>query len=510
MNKLKPGARYPKLLLVMLLAVTFLLPLTSCQSENTEETAASQVQSIDDLAGAIIGVQLGTTGDIFVSDYEEEGSVIERYNKAADAVQALKLGKIDCIVMDQAPADAFVQVNPDLSILEEDFAVEEYAICISKQNPQLREDINSAIAQLKQDGTLEKIISNYIGDTTKGQYPYVSPENVDRINGTLRVATNATFAPYEYIEGGKIIGIDIDLAQAICDILGMSLKIEDIEFDSIINAVQSGKSDIGLSGMTITEDRLKSIDFTEPYTTATQVIIVRNGSVDSELTLKEKLHNNFIVDSRWKNITNGLLVTLEISFFAVLIGVVFGFLIAILRSSCDKTGKFRILNLILKAYLTVIRGTPTMVQLLIIYYVIFASTDINKVLVAVIAFGLNSSAYIAEIVRGGIMSIDEGQFEAGRSLGFSYRQTMTYFILPQAFKNVLPALCNEFIVLIKETSISGYIGIMDLTRGGDYIRSRTYEAFLPLIAVALVYLIIVVVLTWLVSKLEKRLKNDRK
>jgi ABC-type amino acid transport system permease subunit len=151
-----------------------------------------------------------------------------------------------------------------------------------------------------------------------------------------------------------------------------------------------------------------------------------------------------------------------------------------------------------------------MVQLLIIYYVIFASTDINKILVAVIAFGLNSSAYIAEIVRGGIMSIDEGQFEAGRSLGFTYSQTMFYFILPQAFKNVLPALCNEFIVLIKETSISGYIGIMDLTRGGDYIRSRTYEAFLPLIAVALVYLVIVVVLTWLVSKLEKRLKNDEK
>ena len=176
----------------------------------------------------------------------------------------------------------------------------------------------------------------------------------------------------------------------------------------------------------------------------------------------------------------------------------------------DKTGKLKLLNLLLKAYLTIIRGTPAMIQLLIIYYVIFASSDISKVLVAIIAFGLNSSAYIAEIVRSGIMSIDEGQFEAGRSLGFSYSQTMTNFILPQAIKNVLPALGNEFIVLIKETSISGYIGIMDLTRGGDLIRSRTYDAFLPLIAVALVYLVIVVVLTSLLSKLEKRLKNDGK
>lgn len=508
MHITKPRTRYFRLLIIMMFVFAVSITLFSCSTKN--ERSQSRVQKIDDLPGAIIGVQLGTTGDIFVSDYEKEGSVIERFNKAADAVQALKQGKIDCIVIDKAPAEAFVNINADLSILDEDFAVEEYAICISKQNPELRNKINSAIAQMKSDGTLERIISNYIGDSTKGKYPYESPENVDRSNGTLNVATNATFEPYEYIEGGEITGIDIDIAKAICDILGMSLKVQDIEFDSIISSVQSGKSDIGLSGMTVTEDRLKSIDFTDSYTTATQVIIVRNGSGASELSFREKFHNNFVVDNRWKNITNGMLVTLEISFFAVLIGVVLGFLIAILRSTCDKTGKFRLLNLLLKAYLTIIRGTPTMVQLLIIYYVIFASSDINKVFVAVIAFGLNSSAYIAEIVRGGIMSVDSGQFEAGRSLGFNYAQTMRYFILPQAFKNVLPALCNEFIVLIKETSISGYIGIMDLTRGGDYIRSRTYEAFMPLIAVALVYLVIVVVLTSLVSKLEKRLKNNEK
>lgn len=508
MYKTKSRTLYFKLILIMLFSFVVSLTMFSCSSKN--ENNKSDIQTIDDLAGAIIGVQLGTTGDIFVSDYEKEGSVIERFNKAADAVQALKQGEIDCIVIDKAPADAFVSLNSDLSILEENFAVEEYAICISKETPELRDKINDAIAQLKENGILESIISNYIGDSTKGKTPYISPDNVDRSNGTLNVATNATFEPYEYIEGGKITGIDIDLAKAICDILGMSLKIQDIEFDSIISAVQSGKSDIGLSGMTVTEDRLKSIDFTDSYTTATQVIIVRNGSVSSKLSFKENFHNNFIVDNRWKHITNGMLVTLKISFCAVLIGSILGFLIAVLRSTCDKTGKFKLLNLILKAYLTIIRGTPTMIQLLIIYYVIFASSDINKVVVAVIAFGLNSSAYIAEIVRGGIMSVDSGQFEAGRSLGFTYSQTMRYFILPQAFKNVLPALCNEFIVLIKETSISGYIGIMDLTRGGDYIRSRTYEAFMPLIAVALVYLVIVVVLTFLVSKLEKRLKNNEK
>lgn len=225
---------------------------------------------------------------------------------------------------------------------------------------------------------------------------------------------------------------------------------------------------------------------------------------------KLKFINNFIVDDRWKYITNGLLNTIVISFFAVIIGIVVGFIIAILRSTFDMMDKPNIftktINGILKAYLTVIRGTPSLVQLLIMYYVIFTSPDVSKIFVAVISFGLNSSAYIAEIVRSGIMSIDSGQFEAGRSLGFTHAQTMWHFILPQAFKNILPALGNEFIVLIKETSIAGYIGISELTRGGDFIRSRTYEAFMPLIAVAIVYLF----LTKLVSIMERRLKTDGK
>lgn len=225
---------------------------------------------------------------------------------------------------------------------------------------------------------------------------------------------------------------------------------------------------------------------------------------------KDKLYDTFIYESNWRYLTEGLKTTLMITFFAVIIGMLFGFVIAIIRAMHDKTGKFKILNVIAKIYLTVIRGTPVMVQLLIIYYVIFASVNIDKLLVGVLAFGLNSAAYVAEIVRSGIMSIDNGQFEAGKSLGLSYSKIMIYVILPQAFKNVLPALANEFIVLLKETSVSGYIALQDLTKGGDIIRSRTYEAFLPLIAVALIYLFMVMILTFLVSRLEKRLaKSDR-
>ena len=224
--------------------------------------------------------------------------------------------------------------------------------------------------------------------------------------------------------------------------------------------------------------------------------------------LKNEFILNFIEDNRWKYIVDGLKITLIVTIFAVLIGVLLGFLIAIVRTTHDKTGKLKILNAICKVYLTVIRGTPVVVQLMIIYFIIFGSVDISKVLVAIIAFGINSGAYVAEIFRSGIMSIDNGQFEAGRSLGFNYAQTMMYIIMPQAFKNVLPTLCNEFISLLKETSVSGYIALQDLTKGGDIIRGRTYDAFMPLIAVALIYLAMVMIFTKLVSLLERRLRNS--
>lgn len=218
---------------------------------------------------------------------------------------------------------------------------------------------------------------------------------------------------------------------------------------------------------------------------------------------------NFIKDDRYMYLLRGLGNTLLIAVLAVLLGIVVGFLVAIIRATHDKHGGLNILNFICKVYLTIWRGTPTMVQLLIMYYIILVSLN-SKIAVAVIAFGLNSAAYVAEIVRSGIMAVDEGQFEAGRSLGLNYGQTMRLIILPQAFKNVLPALANEFITLLKETSISGYIAIPDLTKGGDLIQSQTYDPFLPLFGVAIIYLVIVMILTAGVHKLEMRLRTNER
>lgn len=233
--------------------------------------------------------------------------------------------------------------------------------------------------------------------------------------------------------------------------------------------------------------------------------------------LKAQFVLNFVEKSRWKLLVAGLENTLKITLIACLIGICIGIVIAIVRSTWDKNhetmrksfgkGLLAVANAICKIYLTVIRGTPVVVQLMIIYYIVFASSR-NGITIAMLAFGINSGAYVAEIVRGGIMSIDAGQFEAGRSLGFNYVRTMQYIIIPQVFKNVLPTLANEFIVLLKETSVAGYVAIRDLTKAGDIIRGVTYSPFMPLIGVAVVYLVLVMFFTWLVGMLERRLRKD--
>ena len=244
-----------------------LIMLTSCGSvpQNT-------VNCVDDLNGKIIGVQLGTTGDTYAEDIKD--ATVEKYNKGANAVQALKQGKVDAVIIDNEPAKVFVSKNDDLKILDDPFVIEDYAIALKQDNDELKEKINDALKTIKDNGTMDQIISNWIGDDT-GNSPYVSPDDVKRDNGKLVMATNAEFPPYESMEGDKIVGIDADMMQAVCDILEMELEIENIEFDSIIPEIQSGKADVGVAGMTVTEERLKNVDFTDSYMTGTQVIIVR-------------------------------------------------------------------------------------------------------------------------------------------------------------------------------------------------------------------------------------------
>lgn len=237
---------------------------------------ANTVFSEADLAGKKIGVQSGTTGADIADTYKEKGATVERYTKANDAILALKQGKIDCVIIDNQPAAAFVAANSDLKILDDVLASELYAIAVKKGNTELTELLNGALKTIKENGTLQKIYDNWCAEEgSKVPYTYTSPENVDRSAGTLKIATSPDFPPYESMEGDKVVGFDADMIQAMADIIGYNIVWDCMNFDSVIASVASGKTDIGLSGLTIKPDRLESVDFTDSYIEATQVIIVR-------------------------------------------------------------------------------------------------------------------------------------------------------------------------------------------------------------------------------------------
>lgn len=301
---------------------------------------------------------------------------------------------------------------------------------------------------------------------------------------------------------------------------GMELYLS----DDVVNTVTGGLIDVSnaIKNTTKVQYQGESIDITNKNTLRTGIndcIALENYSSAKPVTgnaivaawenFKDEFSRNFLEKDRWTYLTNGLGTTLSITFLAALTGIFLGFIIAVIRCTNQMTGKLKLIDGVCRIYLTIMRGTPVMVQLLILFFVFLLPLNVDKFVAAVICFGLNSGAYVAEIVRGGIMSVDKGQIEAGRSLGFNYVQTMVHFVIPQAFKAILPSLANEFITLLKESSVAFYIGVADLTQGGLKIRSITYSNFMPLIAVALIYLILVMFLTKLVSILERRLaKSD--
>ena len=294
--------------------------------------------------------------------------------------------------------------------------------------------------------------------------------------------------------------------------------------EEVVNTVTGGLLDVTnqIENTTTVEYNNETVDITKKNTLRTGIIdciALENFATDKPVTgnklvaawedFADEFYRNFIEKARWNYLLQGLGTTLSITFFAAILGIILGFIIAVIRCTNLMTGKLKLIDGICRIYLTVMRGTPVMVQLLILFFVFLLPLNVDKFTAAVICFGLNSGAYVAEIVRGGIMSIDKGQIEAGRSLGFNYVQTMLYFVIPQAFKAILPSLANEFITLLKESSVAFYIGVADLTAGGLKIRSITYSNFMPLIAVAVIYLTLVMILTKLVSILERRLaKSD--
>lgn len=324
------------------------------------------------------------------------------------------------------------------------------------------------LTYLENAETITGEVTLYIYETTDGMQLYLSDESVDTVTGGLLTVSNAIKNTNSVTYNGETVDITNK------------------------NTLRTGVLDcIGL----------QNYSSVKPST---------GGPLEKAWDdFKDEFNRNFIEGDRYLYLVKGLGTTLSITALSALMGIALGIIVALIRCTRQLTGKLKLPDAICQLYLTITRGTPVMVQLLILFFVFLLPMNVDKFAAAVICFGLNSGAYVAEIVRGGIMSVDKGQIEAGRSLGFNYVQTMIHFVIPQAFKAILPSLANEFITLLKESSVAFYIGIADLTQGGLKIRSVTYSNFMPLIAVALIYLALVMILTKLVGILERRLaKSD--
>lgn len=468
------------------LACLLLISLcTGCSHDNGDISRLNQIN------GKRIAVLSGSAGDM-AARKDFPASTFEVLTAAADAGLAVKSHKADAFIYDKSVLLNLVEKDPELLILDEAVARLEVAAAIKKENSPLLSDMNRILKALKKEGTLQRLRVKWI-DTKYAVTPQLPSWPSAGKDGLLKMGTCANIEPFSFQANGILTGLDIELGQLIAEGLGKKIEIIDMSFEGLIPALQSGKIDFALSNFNVTEERKKFILFSLPYLENDISALVRApASAPAAATSFPFLHSvansfqiNIIQEKRYLLILDGLKTTVVISIFATLFGTLLGALVCMLRMS-----KRTALNLPARIYISILRGTPVLVILMLIYYVVFASISIDAVLVAIIAFGLNFAAYVAEIFRSGIEGIDKGQSEAGIAMGFSRVKTFLYIILPQTIRRILPVYKGEFISLVKMTSIVGYIAVQDLTRASDIIRSRTFDAFFPLVMVAILYFFI--------------------
>jgi len=471
--------------------------ITGCAKTNNDsnvdvnETKNMQNEELknSDFVGKKFAVITGTMLDKIVEDNLGNNELMY-FNTIQDAIEAVKNKKVDATINDEPIMRKFIAQNPELSMIRPPLTNDNYGLVVSKENPELTKKLNEFYDQIISDGTYDDMIARWVDNKDTPDMPNIE---LNDKNGTLKIAVAAVTEPFVfYSTNNQIVGFDIEYARRFAQFMEMDLKVVDMDFGAIIPSVQSSKTDFGSALITITEERKKMIDFTKPYYIGGTSIVFLDSKTSAEQTssigfidnIKKSFHQNLIVENRYKMVLSGLWTTIVISISALIIGTILGFLICFFSMS-----KYKLLNWISKIYITILRGTPMVVLLMIIFYVVFAKVDIDPVVVAIIAFGLNGGAFIGEIIRTSILTVDKGQIEAARSMGFSQSGAALNVTLPQAIRTGLPVYKSEFINIMKQTAIVGYISIVDLTKVGDIIRSRTYDAFFPLIIVAIAYLI---------------------
>ncbi|MEN6349594.1 MAG: ABC transporter permease subunit [Syntrophomonas sp.] len=446
---------------------------------------------LDDLSDKRIGVLTGSAGEKAARERFPQAQIIN-LDSITNAVAALGSNKVDAVVFERTSLQNVANQYPGYELIKEPVQLLDVAIAVKKGNPLLN-SVNQTITELESAGTLADMKKRWF---VKGDLPAMPKLDVPEYHETLRIGTEALMPPFEFVDSNhECSGFDMELAQRIGQKLGKKVVITNMNFPSLVPALQSGKIDLAISCFNVTEERRQKVDFSKPYHVSDTAAMVIKPGETSQLSkilknVKTSFYSNIIVEQRYLLIADGLKITIIISLFSVIFGTLLGALICWLRMT-----KNRFLKAIARVYISILRGIPVLVLLMIIFYVVFASVNIDPVMVAVIAFGMNFAAYVSEMFRTSIESVDQGQREAGIAGGFTSLQTFTYIILPQAVKQVLPVYKGEFISLVKMTSVVGYIAVQDLTKASDIIRSRTFDAFFPLVMVAVLYFVI----SWLLA-----------
>jgi len=494
--------------------IAALVRSSAADSEESSSASAGYTKT-DDLAEKKIGVFTGTVHDAFIAGKYPKAQIL-RYESTADMIMSLKSGKIDATMFDLITAGLVAKHNPDLAILADDVLDLPLGVGFSKKNPALRQEFNNFLKEIRKNGTYDEMCKRwFLNDAEDAEMPVIKTITSEK---KLAVGVSVEDLPYVALMNGKYVGFDIEMIQRFALHQNYQLEIVMMEFPSLVASLASGKVEMITDGICITEERGKQIDFSDSYADfRTAVLVLKKdmanykGPVDEKKetslwqSIADSFYSNIVHESRYLLIVDGLKITAIISVFAALFGTLVGGLICFMRMS-----KKKILSASAGIYISFLRGTPVLVLLMITYYVVFASVNINPVFVAILAFGLNFGAYVSEMFRTSIESIDKGQNEAGIAGGFTKLQTFLYIIMPQALRQVLPVYKGEFISLVKMTSIVGYIAVQDLTKASDIIRSRTFDAFFPLIMAAVMYLAIAWLLTLALSYVEVSVDPKRK
>ncbi|MCX6285062.1 MAG: ABC transporter permease subunit [Bacteroidetes bacterium] len=483
--------------------------------EKKKAATESKMKTLADIKNRRIGVLLGSIHDAYATKQFPNATIFQ-YPNLSDLLFGLNSDKVDVAFSDQTSVKDIFSKNPGLGILSKNIFTVNIAAGFDKDSDQLRKQFNAFLKEIRSNGVYKDLVDRWM-DKGLEEMPEIKSTN---INGQLKVGIVSDLGmPSTVIKNGRLIGFDIELARRFAAYIHKEFVPVDLQFGSLLASVSTNKIDIIMSSLMITDERKKQIDFSDPYYESGVSVIAKKKNIDSKTlsgtgtpdeynegengnvsffkSISNSFYNNIILEKRYLSILDGLKVTMLISILAAMLGTLIGGMVCYIRMS-----KSRVLSRSASVYISILRGTPVLVLLMIIYYVVFASVNINPLVVAVIAFSLNFGAYVSEMFRTSIESIDVGQKEAAIAGGFSKIQTFSYIILPQALRHILPVYKGEFISLIKMTSIVGYIAVQDLTKASDIIRSRTFDAFFPLIMVAVLYLCIAWLLTLALGLIE--------